>query len=284
VITYDGYARPKTKHIPEQAAGLVTTWDYNPDDTVLRTTDARGASSTFGYNNNRRLVTSITYAAPGGISGTPTVTYAYDAAGNRTSMADGLGNVSYQFNSLSQMMSETRSFSDPNNAAINGVTKTLSYDYNLAGQLKKITDPTNSTINYTYDKSGRLITMGGADNLYAGVTQYASAFQYRAWGALKHLTYGNGMNLNFEHNGRLQISRFEAVNSAGQMLIGKEYQYTSNMPNNLTNDGHVKYSKDLVMNELDRTYRYDQVGRLFEGVTGAEARQMKDSGVEDWGR
>ena len=66
------------------------------------------------------------------------------------------------------------------------------------------------------------------------------------------------------------------------MLIGKEYQYTSNMPNNLTNDGHVKYSKDLVMNRLDRTYRYDHVGRLFEGVTGGEARQMKDSGVDNW--
>ena len=281
VITYDGYGRLKTKHIPEQAAGLVTTWDYNPDNTILRSTDARGATSTFGYNN-RKFVTGITYAAPAGISGTPAVSYAYDAAGNRTSMADGLGNVSYQYNSLSQMISETRTFSDPNNTAINGVTRTLSYDYNLAGQLKKITDPTNSTINYTYDQTGRLNIIGGADNLYAGVTQYASAFQYRAWGALKHLTYGNGVNLNFEHNGRLQISRFEAVNSAGQMLIGKEYQYTSNMPNNLTNDGHVKYSKDLLMNQLDRTYRYDQVGRLLEGVTGAEARQMKESGVDDW--
>ncbi|MDX6445403.1 MAG: hypothetical protein QOH71_2477 [Blastocatellia bacterium] len=56
-ITYDGYGRLQTKHIPEQAAGLVTTWDYNPDDTILRSTDARGATSTFGYNN-RKLVSA----------------------------------------------------------------------------------------------------------------------------------------------------------------------------------------------------------------------------------
>src|SRR6266404_8564535 len=88
VITYDGYGRLKTKHIPEQAAGLVTTWNYNPDDTILRSTDARGATSTYDYNNNRKLVTSITYAAPAGITPTATVGFAYDAAGNRTSMAD----------------------------------------------------------------------------------------------------------------------------------------------------------------------------------------------------
>ena len=40
-------------------------------------------------------------------------------------------------------------FSDPTNPSINGVSKTLSYgDYNLAGELKKITDSTNMTINY----------------------------------------------------------------------------------------------------------------------------------------
>src|SRR5688572_20094084 len=45
-VTYDGYGRLKTKHVPEQNAGTATTWDYNADDTVQKTTDARGASQT----------------------------------------------------------------------------------------------------------------------------------------------------------------------------------------------------------------------------------------------
>ena len=48
------------------------------------------------------------------------------------------------------MTSETRYFGSPLNQSF-----TLSYDYNLAGELKKITDPTNMTINYGFDSSGR---------------------------------------------------------------------------------------------------------------------------------
>ena len=38
------------------------------------------------------------------------VNIGYDAAGNRTSMADGTGSVSYGYNNLSQLISETRQF------------------------------------------------------------------------------------------------------------------------------------------------------------------------------
>ena len=71
-MTYDGYGRLKTRHVPEQqvdpnngSSTDHTTWDYNTDDTVQKITDARGASQTFTYNA-RHLVTGITYAAPAG--------------------------------------------------------------------------------------------------------------------------------------------------------------------------------------------------------------------------
>ena len=71
-------------------------------------------------------------------------------------------------------MSETRTF--------NGVGAfTLSYDYNLAGQLKKITDSTNMTINYGYDDAGRPNSVTGSITLYANISNYASNFEYRAW-------------------------------------------------------------------------------------------------------
>ena len=66
-MTYDGYGRPKTKHVPEQNADTSiagstdhTTWNYNDDDTVLSVTDARGITTTFDYNA-RHLLTSITH-------------------------------------------------------------------------------------------------------------------------------------------------------------------------------------------------------------------------------
>src|SRR5262249_50184625 len=57
-LTYDGYGRLKTKHVPEQDTGANTTWDYNSDGTTQKVTDGRGASTTYAYNN-RHLLTGI---------------------------------------------------------------------------------------------------------------------------------------------------------------------------------------------------------------------------------
>lgn len=137
-MTYDGHGRLKTEHLPEQQVDPNipdstdhTTWDYNDDDTIQKITDARGASQTFSYNN-RHFPTSIAYNAPAGITIPATVSNAYDAAGNRTSMTDGSGTCTYNYDQLSRMTSETHTF--------NGLTGnfTLSYDYRLNGALKSI--------------------------------------------------------------------------------------------------------------------------------------------------
>ena len=131
-MTYDGYGRLKTKHTPEQQVDPSnssstdhTTWDYNSDDTIQKITDARGASQTLSYNS-RHLVTGITYAAPSGVNITAAaaVTLAYDPAGNRTSMTDGFGSVSYNYDELSRLTGETRGFSVG--------SYTINYAYNLA--------------------------------------------------------------------------------------------------------------------------------------------------------
>ncbi len=117
-MTYDGHGRLKTRKVPEQNVGTATIWDYNADDTVQKITDSRGASQTFSYND-RHLVTGISYSAPAGITATPNATFGYDAAGNRTSMTDGLGSATYNYDQLSRMSSETRNFTGLGNFTIN---------------------------------------------------------------------------------------------------------------------------------------------------------------------
>src|ERR1051325_9900388 len=91
-----------TNQNPNTASTDHTTRAYNNDDTVLSVTDARGASATYSYNA-RHLVTGITYSAPSPITPTSTVTFGYDAAGNRTSITDGLGTVGYVYNQRQQI-------------------------------------------------------------------------------------------------------------------------------------------------------------------------------------
>jgi YD repeat-containing protein len=251
---YDGHGRISTRQLP--SASAPSSFVYNADDTLQMVTDARGASSEFSYNN-RRLVTEITYSAPSGVAATPNVSFGYDNAGNRTSMTDGLGSATYHFDELSRMHSETR--------VLTGVGSfTINYAYNLSGQLTSVTDPANDSVTYAYNKAGEIAAIDGSD--YAGVTQYASGFQFRAWGGLKELSYGNGLSLANNYNARLQIQQMEIKgrDSAGSpSLMKAQYQYHP--------DGNPKFARNLIDSKFDRAWSYDYVGRLREAYTGEEA-------------
>ena len=265
VMTYDGHGRVKTRHVPQQqvdpnnaASTDHTTWVYNTDDTVHTVTDARGVISAFAHND-RHLATNITYSVPQGspIVVPAAVTYVYDAAGNRTSMNDGSGSVSYAYDELSRITSETRQF-----AGLAG-SYTLSYGHTAGGAVKSITDPTGATINYAFDPTGRTEAITGT--AFGGVTQYASNMQYRAWGAIKGMSYGNSKTASVWYNARLQPTDFAI--SGG--VMAKAYQYE--------NDGRLRFSSAANENKLDRSYSYDHVGRVTEAFSGPMARGEADT-------
>ena len=80
--------------------------------------------------NARGLTTSILYTAPSGVETTPNVSFSYDANGNRETMTDGAGSVTYLYDTLSRMFSETRTFT-----GLSG-SFPLSYEYHKeTGQL-----------------------------------------------------------------------------------------------------------------------------------------------------
>ncbi|HMS43785.1 MAG TPA: hypothetical protein PKE69_26380, partial [Pyrinomonadaceae bacterium] len=145
--TYDGHGRMKTRRLPQQTANTVT--NYNADDSVSSVTDARGAITNYDYNG-RGLLEEISYEVPAN-SNIPVpsdVNFSYDAVGNRTQMTDGLGNVVYEYNQLSQMTAETRQFNDTlADAPLSNNKFKIQYTYHLGGSLKSVTDPYNVTIN-----------------------------------------------------------------------------------------------------------------------------------------
>ena len=169
-FSYDGYGRLSSRTTPEQGT---TSYNYNLDDTTNFVTDARGAKTIFGYNP-RHLVSSISYdlsnLVPGqSVAATSNVSFTYDPAGNRRTMSDGMGSVTYAFDNLSQLTSETRTF------VVNSYA--LSYTYNLVGELASITNQWGTTVNYGYDKVGRVTGV----NDPGGVLIYANALSYRAF-------------------------------------------------------------------------------------------------------
>ena len=259
-MTYDGHGRLATQKKPEQTSP--TSYTYFADDTIEVMTDARGATTTFGYNG-RHLISSVAY---GGGYSAPSVTLGYDAAGNRTSMSemsDGVGSVTYSYDQLSRLASEVRYFREL------GQSFTLSYGYNLANQVTSISDPNDPSrnVSYTWDSTGRVTDING--NGYGGVNSFANTIQYRASGATKHVSYGNGLVADLQYNNRLQTSHFELkLNSTGARYLGVDYQYTTTSTSG-DNDGRLKLAHDLDDSALDRTDAYDVAGRESSGYAGA---------------
>ncbi|MDQ3802537.1 MAG: hypothetical protein M3416_01585 [Acidobacteriota bacterium] len=262
---YDGHGRLWRKTTPEQGA---TTFTYNGDDTVNTLTDARGATTTYGYSA-RHLVTSVAYGVAAGKTktwaDTANVTYAYDAAGHRTSMTDGQGAAAYHYDSLGRMDWEERNFT-----ALSGTTDPpayrLTYTYNVGGELTSLTYPSQfgspaPQVSYEYDEAGRASAVGGAN--YGGVTNYANTLRYRAFGALKAMTYANGRALSAAYDSRLRPTKWDV---AGVQGYNYRYDYFGERT------GRVTYAQSLYDATLDRSYEYDHLGRLTISHTGTEAR------------
>ena len=273
-LNYDGFGRLQSQHLPQQDDGTQTTYAYNADDTILSITDARGATTTYGYNG-RHLTTNVSYSAGGGIAVPAAVTYGYDAAGNRSSMDEnGQRRVTYHYDQLSRMDWEERQF-----PGVTGEYR-LSYTYNLAGQVKSITDPTNSAITYEYDKVGRVTDVTGTPYGTGGIngtpfieiSEYATDLNYRAWGGLESLTYGNQMTLSQQFNQRLQLTQFLVDDMATPSpappnweprLISSDFQYYA--------DGRLRSASDNLGDVFDRAYSYDHTGMAKEAYSGSEA-------------
>lgn len=154
----------------------------------------------------------------------------------------GRGGVDYTYDALSRLRTEARQFD-----GLSG-SRTLTYEYTLAGALKSLTEQGVQTINYQHDNAGRLTLVTGTP--YAGnIGTYASDFQYRAWGAVKSFAYGHGPRQTRGYDSRMRLSSFEVAGPTPQgppVVMKAAYQYHA--------DGRVKYLDEM----LDADDRFDR--------------------------
>jgi YD repeat-containing protein len=265
--TYDGHGRLKTEHLPQQQANKNTTYEYYADDRILSKTDGRGVKTNYLYNSVG-LLTNINYETPAdpNIVVSANVGFEYDALGNRVWMTDGLGRLDYVYDELSRLTTETRQFTpgqSPNSFQ-------LSYNYNLSGGLKSLSDQSGTSVLYTHDKIARVTEVAANSN--GNVISIANNAQYRAWGEMKHLEYGNGQQMNMSFNNRLQAQSFN-LSKNGQAAIQKQYDYHA--------DGSLRYAQDLLDPKFDKMNTYDHVGRLKDARSGAEARGQTETNMQN---
>ncbi len=131
----------------------------------------------------------------------PVVTYTYDsgpnAKGHLTGVTDQAGTASYSYDVLGRLASETR--------VIAGISKSISYDYNLDGSLKTLHYPSGAAITYTPDSAGRILSAIDSGNSI----NYVTSATYQADGQMTGFVSGNGgafagITSAFSYNKRLQ--------------------------------------------------------------------------------
>ncbi len=276
--TYDGLSRITASSIPESG----TTNFYYTTSTgglcagsssaVCRRTDARGITTTYSYDALNRL-TGISYSDT-----TPAVSYFYDQTlyngltitngkGRRTGMSDASGATAWSYDAPGHILTEQRT--------IAGITKAISYSYNLNGSVASITYPGGRQVDYTVSNAQRLTS---AKDHVAG-TQYTITASYAPPGGLQSLITGKitggfaGISESHSFNNRLEYTSTQATSSAGTAL---NLSLGYNLPGG--NNGSVASITNNVDTGRTENLTYDPLNRI------ASALSQATSGANCWGQ
>jgi RHS repeat-associated protein len=133
--TYDAAGNKVSKTDP-----LGKTWRYSYDGNgnLVETDLPSGDTITESYDSQDRLVEK-SYS-----DGTPSVSYAYDKAGNKLSMTDGSGKTTYSYDDAGGLVGAS------------GPSGDFAYSYNGGGNLLSRTYPDGTVTTYTYNPDSEL--------------------------------------------------------------------------------------------------------------------------------
>jgi RHS repeat-associated protein len=219
-FTYDSFSRLLTANNPESGA---ISYVYDADgNLVSKTSPAANQSSgatqavSYCYDNLNRMV-GKGYGQQSCPLSSPAVTYTYDQGangiGHLSSLSDPAGSGSYIYDPLGRMASEQRT--------INGVSKSMSYQYFLDGSINTLKYPSGAVITYNADTAGRAVSaVDQAKNINyvsgSGGPNSAAGAAYAPDGSI--LSYNNGWSTSFDgiansfsYNSRLQPVNMAAV-------------------------------------------------------------------------
>ena len=272
-FTYDSLSRLLTASNPE--SGTIS-YAYDANGNVSTKTSPapnqpRGGTATqtisFCYDVLNRI-TGKAYLQQNCPLSSPVATYGYDAGpngiGHLTSVTDQAGSASYSYDALGRLTTEQRT--------IAGISKSLSYTYNLNGSIATVTYPSGSVITYTPNAAGQIIS--AIDNVNG--INYVTEANYNAPNQISSFVSGAGNNgafggivNNFAYNPRLQPTAISAQ-SPTQTVFGVEYNLHAGAGNN-GNVWGIANNRDTTRNQ---SFTYDALNRLTSAQTaGTDCNQ-----------
>jgi len=241
--SYDDLNRlVKTKY-PD---GTTQRASYDAVGDLLTSTDQEGRVTSYAYDFLYRL-TEMSY--PDGSS----TTYTYDKNGNELTMTNAIDQIKYSYDALNRMTSETDT--------IGGTSYTVSYGYDLAGDLQSMTYPDHTTVTDSYDALGRVTKVA------TGATAFAT-FTYNPDGTINTMTYGDGEVTSYAYDSMDRPTSITTSQGSTQEL-GLSYRYDG--AGNVVSINSETFSYDALERLTSATgpwgaasYSYDPAGNMVQ--------------------
>jgi len=188
--SYDGYDRrnkmeyPSTTSAGSSSATDTEVWTYNTNGAITSFTNRAGQKIDYTRDNLNRVTASSG-------SGATSRTKTYDNLGRITALTGGEA-VSYTYDALGRLKTEVQAMG------------TVSYDYDVAGRMTKLTYPGSFYVNYDYDVSGA-VTKVRENGATSGVGVLAT-YEYDNLGRRSKLTRGNGVVTDYAFDGASRLT------------------------------------------------------------------------------
>ena len=204
---YDALGRVVSITNPD---GHTTAYGYDLAGNRTSVTNAEGQLTSYEYDADNELV-SISYSD--GI--TPSVFEEYDSDGNRVRLADGTGTSTFTYDSLNRLIS-----------TIDGAGANVSYEYDLAGHLTRLTYPSGNSVTRAYDSAGHLTSVTD----WLGHTTH---FSYDADSNPREEVYGNGVTAQLGYDNADRLTSI--VDSQGATQLAS-FSYARDPVGQVTNE------------------------------------------------
>jgi RHS repeat-associated protein len=221
---------------------------YNALGKVTQITDGRGIVTSLSYDNAGRLLTKQ-YPA----STSENIVYTWDgtAGGNKgvghvTRIDDQSGSIQFSYNALGQVIQETKTTSS--------IAYTVSYAYDLSGNISQITYPSGRTVNYSRGSTGQVTGVTTKASTSSPTAILASAAAYQPFGSLQTLTYGNGLVLSKSFTQDYNLSAL-SVAQGSTLIVSLSYGYANG-------DFDVTSITDNIVAARSEDYTYTASHRL----------------------
>lgn len=244
----------------------VTQYEYNARSNMTAVVDALNQRYTFAYDALGRVT--------GTARGAATMSYAYDAVGNRTQRTDYNGAVTgYTYDNLNRLTqiaypdTTTATYAYDALSRLTGATNqsgSVTITYDNRNRVQGMTDVFGRTISYGYDANSNrtsmsLGTVAGASYSYDALNRLTQltdntgasvAYGYDATNKLTSRTLPNGVATSYQYDGMDRLTRLQHAKGAATVA---DYQYQLNTAGQIT---------QITEPAAARSYGYDAVDRL----------------------